>query len=333
MRRIVPTLLRIDAREVEFTRRGFACDRPQAREHLEQAGAMFLKGYHAALESDMDELHGALAGTALEWQGFAYEGAAMALALLDGLSLGKGGRFRRFAEGPGRRHIYMLHVGAGWAVARLPWLRHRVDQAIRRYHTLLRWLAVDGYGFHEGFFHGHGPAQKRINGARLSTPARHVSYQGLGRSLWFSCGASPQAIALAIAEMPNLYQSDAWSGAGLACAYAGGASREDIEDLQRRSGRYSVALAQGAAFAAKARQLAGNPTLHTETASQLLCGMTFSAAAALCDETLALVDAQHPMPYLQWRELIQQKIPVFSNNRLRGTSHEKSSVMAAPALH
>jgi hypothetical protein len=47
----------------------------------------------------------------------------------------------------------MAHVGIGWAIARLPWLRRRIEQPLNRLDSLLRWLAVDGYGFHEGYFY------------------------------------------------------------------------------------------------------------------------------------------------------------------------------------
>ena len=56
---------------------------------------------------------------------------------------------RSFLAGPGAAHTYMVHVGAGWALAQL---RRRVDRALARLDPLLGWLAVDGYGFHQGYF-------------------------------------------------------------------------------------------------------------------------------------------------------------------------------------
>ena len=43
----------------------------------------------------------------------------MALTLLDHIAPGRG-RFEAFLAGAGNPHFYMCHVGAGWAVARLP---------------------------------------------------------------------------------------------------------------------------------------------------------------------------------------------------------------------
>src|SRR5262249_34688127 len=138
-----------------------------------------------------------------EHRGFAFEGAAMAISLQDKLSL-RAKAFQSFVDGVGRQHIYMVHVGAGWAFARLPWLRTRIETVIRNLHPVLRWLVIDGFGFHEGYFHWKNqPGSERcVPGffePRLSEHGRHVFFQGLGRSLWFIKGANVKAISSAIA--------------------------------------------------------------------------------------------------------------------------------------
>ncbi|HMC30142.1 MAG TPA: DUF1702 family protein, partial [Candidatus Angelobacter sp.] len=261
------------------------------------------------------------------YRGFAYEGTAMALALLDGITL-RGRRLQQFLGGAGRHHVYMLHVGAGWAGARLPWLRLRMDTAISQYDRVLRWLAVDGYGFHEGYFHHDQVINAGKLPSRLSETARHVFLQGLGRSLWFVHGADILEISQTIAGFHPDFRGDAWSGAGLACAYAGGSSRNEIEELRWIAGSHASSAAQGAAFAAKARQLAGNPARHTEIACEILCGMNSERAAALCDETLAQVSDADPSPYQRWRELLRNSFaPSFT---LRGKPHELTPQPAAP---
>lgn len=308
MLRLLYPLLRIDPGETQFQRRGFVSSKPAFRERMEHVGTIFLQGYHGALRgSDQQELVQRLSEVESEHQGFAYEGAGMALALLDGLSLRKKQRFAQFVAGPGKRHIYMLHIGAGWALARLPWLRRRIDAQLSRFHPILCWLVVDGYGFHEGYFHWQTPLQPKV--ARLSPDARHVFYQGMGRSLWFVNGADPQMIAQTIATFAPQFHGDAWSGVGLACAYAGGMNRAELDELRWRAASNVPALAQGAAFAAKARKLAGNPASHTDLACAVLCGMDARAAASLCDQTLQQLSALHPCPYQQWRELMQKNLP------------------------
>src|SRR5579871_5433318 len=151
---LIQRFLNIDNQEVRFERRGFFCSNPGVQARLENIGCVFLQGYHAALqETDQSALAENLNQVGQDHRGFAYEGAAMALALVDGISL-RGSAFSRFSAGSGKQHIFMLHVGAGWAYARLPWMRWRMESAIRKMHPVLRWLVIDGYGFHEGYFHG-----------------------------------------------------------------------------------------------------------------------------------------------------------------------------------
>lgn len=300
---ILAKLLSINGREVTFARRGFYSSKPEVQDRLEHVGAMFLVGYHAALqERELQALSNRLEQVALEFRGFAYEGAAMALALLDAITRGSS-RLTEFMAGPGKQHIYMLHVGAGWAYARLPWLRRRIETVTCKFDPVLRWLMLDGYGFHQGYFHFKEPLSSALS--RLSVGARHVFYQGLGRSLWFVHGCDPHQISKTIYSFPALYQCDAWSGIGLACAYAGGAAASDLQEFVPLAGRFDSALAQGTAFAVKARQLAGNPAAHTEQACTALAGVNAEQAAALCDRALTQINRDSSSPYQQWRELVQ----------------------------
>jgi hypothetical protein len=322
---VLNKFLSIDGSEVTFARRGFSSAKPEIRDRLEHIGTIFLLGYHAALqENELEALNDRLNQIASEYRGFAYEGAAMGLALRDGIVPGST-RLPGFIAGAGKRHIYMLHVGAGWACARVPWLRWRIETVLRKLDPVLRWLVLDGYGFHEGYFHFNQPLNSAIN--RLSADARHVFYQGLGRSLWFVHGCDFHQIATTISDFPAIYQSDAWSGIGLACAYAGGARAAEMEDAVSLAGCFTSALAQGAAFAAKARQLAGNETPHTEQACAVLAGINAEQAALLCDRALAQVNRSSSSPYQQWRELVQNYFS-SSRNPLRGNSHDSELVQS-----
>jgi transposase InsO family protein len=227
----------------------------------------------------------------------------MALYLLDLLSPWKHDRFDRFLKGPGWPHAYMVHVGAGWALAQL---RRRVERALKRLDPLLGWLAVDGYGFHQGYFRWPETVELRRVPRALSGYARRVFDQGLGRSLWFVEGADVDRIAATIGRYERARHADLWSGVGLACAYAGGVDRESIERLSAMAGAHHPQLAQGVAFAAKARERAGNPAGHTHLACEVLCGMPGEAAARLTDEALwDLPDGAELPIYEVWRRLIQ----------------------------
>jgi hypothetical protein len=77
-------LLGLKPREAEFERRGFPALGSPHRGRLEAVGRSFIGGYNAALAAgEPGELAGALEATAPEQKGFAYEGAVMALMILD----------------------------------------------------------------------------------------------------------------------------------------------------------------------------------------------------------------------------------------------------------
>ncbi len=286
--------------EATFARRGFEAGEPSVQQHLEKIGMAFVQGYNAALEDDRPEsLARRLNAADRELCGFAFEGAAMGLAILEQFTLRKQNRIQRFLDGPAKSHVYLVHVGLGWAAARL---RLDVERTMARLDPLLRWLIVDGYGFHEGYFHWRSCLTKKLIPQRLNGYARRVFDQGLGRSLWFSQGADVRRLVSAIADFPPARQPDLWSGVGLACAYAGGVDLEALRFLRDAAGVYLPHVAQGAAFAAKARDLAGYHPPHTESACQVLCRLPARAAAFATDRALEDLagDGRDPA-YEVWR--------------------------------
>lgn len=333
---IIPSASRVDAREpsgstagrlrklvfgispeeARFERRGFPPCEPAARARLETIGRTFIRGYRAALADTRPEPLGAeLDRLEPELRGFAYEGAAMGLELLDRLTPWTRTRLESFLAGPGGRHAYMVHVGAGWALARL---RRTIDgpRSLAGMDPLLRWLAVDGYGFHEGYFDWPRSIGEQRTPERISGYARRVFDQGLGRSLWFVEGASVERIVTAVGRFPSHRRGDLWSGLGLAAAYAGGAERAGLETLRQASGDDYPRVAQGAAFATKARARAENPAPHTELACAVLCGMSVEAAAALTDQALEDLPPDGAEPaYEVWRQRVQRRFGPAANAR------------------
>jgi hypothetical protein len=293
--------------EASFARRGFLAGEEKARQRLEQIGVTFLSGYHAALEeTGFVSLARRLAAVEAELRGFAFEGAAMGLALLDCFTPWRKDRWRTFTESLAKPHLYMMHVGLGWALARL---RRSVRPHLARLDPLLGWLMIDGYGFHEGYFNWRRYIELRATPTRLDGYARRVFDQGLGRSLWFVKGADVAAVVSAIHAFPSARREDLWSGVGLACAYAGGCGRTGIESLRAAANRHLPALAQGVAFAAKTRHRAANLNSHTETICGLICGHSAEETAAITDAALEDLREEPGLPaYEVWRRRIQNKI-------------------------
>jgi hypothetical protein len=292
--------------ETSFTRRGFLAAEAGVKQRLEQIGQTFIHGYHSALEeADAQAVALRLGAIEPELRGFAFEGAAMALALMDLLTPWRRSRFQTFLHGPASPHAYMVHVGVGWALARL---RRRVQRPLQQLDPLMRWLAVDGYGFHEGYFHWPRYVQARARPERLGGYALRVFDQGLGRSLWFVRGANVARIARTIAAFPAQRHADLWSGVGLACAYAGGVAEQSLKTLRECSGQYRPQVAQGVAFAAEARRLAENHAAHTELACNVLCGGSGNAAASITLAARVDLPTDGPEPaYEVWRQRIQRR--------------------------
>jgi enediyne biosynthesis protein E3 len=308
---ILKRLLGIRGDEVTLARRGFSARSDAARGHLETIGRSFLGGYHDALLATVpEELDGRLRAVEPLYRGFAYEGAAMSLALLDQLLPGRRSRWTGFLAGPAAAHRYMLHVGYGWTMARLPWLRRRMTERLSGFDPLLRWLIVDGYGFHEGYFYGRRYVEQQARPAQLGGYALRAFDQGLGRSLWFMSGTDAPRLVELLAGFHTGHLPDLWSGIGLACAYAGIAAIDGLKAISKAAGPYREHLAQGACFAAKARQLAGNPAEHTELACQEFCGQDAESAARICDEELrGLPEDRADLPAFEvWRSRIRERV-------------------------
>src|ERR1700685_1179585 len=151
MAAILQKLLSISPAEASFARRKFHFVCASARQRLEQVGETFLRGYHLALaDYEIDVLAEQLNGTELEFRAFAFEGAAMGLDLLDQIQPWKARRIDEFLRGAGRAHVYMAHVGIGWAMGRGGF---GVERRLAPLDPLLRWLALGGGGFSQGEFH------------------------------------------------------------------------------------------------------------------------------------------------------------------------------------
>ncbi|MEC3957769.1 DUF1702 family protein [Nocardia sp. CDC153] len=262
--------------------------------HLEDALRAEVGGYHAVLEGGgVEAIVRRMDRFPKHMNGYAHEGVAMGLTGMDCWLPGKS-RFREFLSGAGDAHIYMSHIGAGEALARMrrlpePFL-NRLDDPVAR------WLVMDGYGFHQGFFQRARYVDRQVVPPYLSPYARRVFDQGVGRSIWFTVGADVDRVAADVAAFSPARQADMWLGIGTGCCYAGGLARHEIEHLREVCEPYLPYVATGAAFAAKGRHRAGNPVSDTDLACEVLCETTSIGAAAIVDDVLDNMPAHYSRP-------------------------------------
>ncbi|GII92559.1 DUF1702 family protein [Sinosporangium siamense] len=302
-----------DLGQMDFALRRFGLLPAEARAGLEEAGRSFLIGFNAMLSRRLDTI----GGLREDLRGFAFEGAGMGAAMLDLLKLTGGRHLRELLNGPALAYPHLVHVGVGWAYARL---RARPMWGITTAHPLLRWLALDGFGFHRGFFSADSAVGARREPRPMRRGHRAVVDQGLGRMLWFHECANPDGVAARVAEFPPGRRADLWSGVGMAAAYTGQCDGEGLAGLAAHASRdgYRAHLAQGAAFACAAHLRSGIMPPHTEAAAPLLCGVEADEAGAWTDESLAGLGT-NPRTYYHyqsWRAGIRKSWACRNKGRL-----------------
>jgi hypothetical protein len=308
-------ILTPNTRETKLSTRGFREKNPEARAQLERVGETFLAGYALAAEArSTAEAEEGLEKLPWQFRGFAYEGAGMGFAVRDGLPFG--GRWvERLLDGRGDEHIYMVYVGVGWAMARLPRFRWAKATAALT-DPVLRWLALDGYGFHQAYFrtgkYVFGQYQEPGFPWPTEGPAGYADQaidQGIGRATWFVCGTDPNLVADTLDAFPESRRADLYSGAGLAATYAGGVDEAELRVFQQRGHAYLPQIAQASAFAATARVRARLVTPHTELAARVLCGTTPENAARICEESLPQqAEGTHVPTFEVWRQRVASSL-------------------------
>ncbi|MFI7052932.1 DUF1702 family protein [Streptosporangium canum] len=297
----LPGLFWKDLAQVDFGPRRFRLG--PARERLETVSQSFLTGFNAVIAGEtgrIDDIHE-------ELRGFAYEGAGMACTTLDVLTITGGRRLRDLLSGQGMRYPHMIHMGAGWAYARL---HMRPMWGIRSVHPLLRWLAFDGFGFHQGFFATDRTVGRQRSAGLMDRTRRAIFDQGLGRMLWFHECAGVDDVILRIAEFPPGRRADLWSGVGLAATYTGGASAAELERLSVTAAEdgFRAHLVQGSAFACASRLISGIVPEHTVAATPALCGVEVDEAGGWTDTALIALghNAHSGDHYQAWRAGIRK---------------------------
>jgi hypothetical protein len=313
-----------DTADSTFAVRGFDTADAPARQQLEMSALQFLIGFEFGIEQKGHEaLVTRLETLEEEYRGFAYEGAVMALAIRDVMSPAPGNRLTEsFLAGPrydsalGSKHVFMAYIGLGFALARLPkmlWNRALPNQSGIVDHPSLRWLIMDGYGFHMAFFDHHKWVDGQYVAKRYPWPGpadytNRVIDQGIGRAMWFVHGGNVERLLAGIGKFPPPRRSDLMCGAGLAATYAGGVGAEELEALWKGAGEYRPEVAQGAVFALRARAVSGLVTPHNELASQIFCGRDAYKASDIGAEEIVDLPPDGAVPaYEVFRQRVQDR--------------------------
>ena len=301
-------ILTPDVSHTSLDKRGFHKKDPESQALLEKIGTLFLGGYGDAVEaSSVADAQERLAKVEHRFRGFAYEGAGMGYAMLDGLPFGHSHHAAEFLAGPAADQDYIVYCGIGWAMARLPRFRWPAADTM---HPLLRWLVLDGYGFHQAYFktrqyvheHYQDPWFPWPNDESRAYSNRAID-QGIGRALWFVGCTDVDEVVRLLSRYPAARHGDLWAGVGLASTYACGANRDDLTRLAEYAGEYRPQLAQGSAFAAEARVKAGLLIPQTALATEVLCGTDPETAARVSVEVRPDRVENGALPtYEAWRQ-------------------------------
>lgn len=278
----------------------------QAARRLETVISTVTKGCQITLQHSRPEaLTLRLNAVEPELRGYAYEGAGVGLAALDCM-LPWENRTKDFLDGPGAPYIYAVHIGAGLGLARL---KRRPEPFLKRLDPVLGWIALDGYGFHEGFFARRTFVEQQKVPTHLSAFGVRCFDNGVGRAIWFLVGGNIDQIAPKIGAFPVARQAALWSGIGLACGYTGGVERAAIEMLRAAAGSYMTDLAVGIATGANARHRAGSPAYYAELACEIVCGMSSASASEMVERAFENLPIHGAEPaYAIWRQRIAAQL-------------------------
>jgi enediyne biosynthesis protein E2 len=318
--------------DVTFGKRGFPPAPLDATLRLEAIPQAVICGFEWGIDTRGQwEVERRMELVDAELRGFACEGVTMAFTIRDVMGR-RGHRTRDLLRGPAGRHIFLAYIGIGFAMARLPrplWKKVLPDLTGTPYHPVMSWLAVDGYAFDRAYF----DTRRWVDGQHVPAPypwqgcagyfQRGVD-QGIGRALWFICGAQAPAVTAAVRGFATSRQADLWSGVGLAAGFAGGCDIEALHALRREAGEHAGELAIGAVFAVRARSYAGLVPAQTERAVAAFCDMSVPAAVTLADDT-AVAESAGPVPaYELWRRNIHAKVTEHTLELSR-SGHERSA--------
>lgn len=206
--------------------------------NINSARSAFIMGYHEALELHPSGLKRVVDKVDPSKIGFALEGAAMAMVVLDELDR-TGSNYFQLLFRDSSEYLQIIYlIGAGLASAKLAkpidWLPEGLDSS----HLS---AIYDGYGFYNSYFK---PTSIGSNGLLLSFQKENIYFnRGCGRALWFTHIGNISAIEDVIAGASDSRKALLWNGVAVASAFTG--NRFVEEKLYKAAGLYERNISDG----------------------------------------------------------------------------------------
>jgi enediyne biosynthesis protein E3 len=256
-----------------------------------------------SMHDNMDALIGYLENTETEFRSIAYESASMAIALKE-LKNNEGlNTWLYYKNGPALAHKAQVHVGLGWAIAKLnlPFLL-----VVKKIDALLYHRVADGCGYYDGSFRHKQTIMNRQLPGYLPESAMSMYDQGVGRSLWYTSNADINKICSKIKSFPAVRQANLWRGIGIAVAYVGGCDDDTLKTLLQYAATNRIQLAYGAALASRSRIESNTMTTDTDRCSRLWFTLTASEANIVSLDPANHVTNGNEEVYFNWIKQVEE---------------------------
>ena len=211
---------------------------PQVGERLDSARTAFVQGFQEALSAPSVEVPLLLQTLPYQKLGFALEGAAMAMVMLDELCGSTAEHLAALLTRRTEAEQVLCAIGVGWASARLSKPCYWLPPELGPHYGP---VVADGYGFHQGLFNQHRFSDRGFPSTAGELNAHYDI--GLGRALWFIHFGRVEPIARDIGRMPLDRQIHLWRGVGTACAFTG--NKEHVSTVLNAAAGFETCINAG----------------------------------------------------------------------------------------
>jgi hypothetical protein len=277
-----------------------------ALQNTEKIKAVFLETQlFYAKHDDIPALIEYLEHTEKEFSSIAYESASMAIALKSFGADTFPKEWLLFANGPAIAHLAQVYVGLGWAIAKSG---SPFSTTVKKLDPRFYFRIVDGCGYYDGSFKQRQTVINKQLPVYLPTEALSMYYQGIGRSIWYTEKADVHTIAGRIETFEASRHADLWRGVGIAVAYVGGCSDDDLKTLFKYASTNSFQLTCGAALAARSRTMANTMTADTDRCSRLWFELTGDDADSIFFVNKETTFVTKENRYCEWIKQIEDRL-------------------------